>query len=89
MNLSMRNRCSPAHLSAPPGVSSPQKRERQCGSLIEAGAALSAGKRAFAVSAYNWSFAHHPRCRRFNALAEAAQAITATPAVNGAFTPMP
>jgi len=33
--------------------------------LIEAGAALAAGRRVFVVSSYEWSFANHPRCRRF------------------------
>jgi hypothetical protein len=31
----------------------------------------------FIVSCYEWSFANHPRCRRFNSLAEAVEAITA------------
>src|SRR5262249_43589921 len=39
--------------------------------------ALAAGKRVFAVSAYDWSFAQHPRCRRFNTLAEAVAAARA------------
>jgi hypothetical protein len=43
----------------------------------------------FAVSAYDWSFAHHPRCRRFNTLAEAVEAITADRRRGGAFTPLP
>jgi hypothetical protein len=38
---------------------------------------------------YDWSFAHHPRCRRFNTLAEAVEAIIATPAIGAAFTPVP
>jgi hypothetical protein len=49
----------------------------ECGALIEAGAALAAGKRVFIVSPYIWSFANHPRCRRFGTLAEAIKAIRA------------
>ena len=53
------------------------KGERQCGALIEIGAALSAGKRVFLVSPYEWSIAHHPRCRTFRSIAEAVEAIMA------------
>jgi hypothetical protein len=42
--------------------------EQACGQLIEAGAALAAGKRVFVVSPYEWTFAHHPRCRIFPTL---------------------
>src|SRR5262249_16855701 len=46
--------------------------ERQCGSLIELGAAVGENKRAFIVApSAGFSFVHHPRCRQFNTLAEA------------------
>jgi hypothetical protein len=51
--------------------------EQACGQLIEAGAALAAGKRVFVVSPYEWTFAHHPRCRIFPSLEAAIQAIMA------------
>jgi hypothetical protein len=54
--------------------------ERQCGALLEAGAALAVGKRVFVVSDYDWSFANHPRARRFNTIAEAVTAIMASAA---------
>ena len=49
----------------------------QCGALIELGAALASGKRAFIVSDYDWSIANHPRCRVFKDLASAITAIVA------------
>jgi hypothetical protein len=42
-----------------------QEVEQACGGLIEAGAALAAGKQVFIVSPYAWSFSHHPRARMF------------------------
>jgi hypothetical protein len=51
--------------------------ERQCGALIEIGAALSAGKQVFVVSPYAWTFAHHLQSRTFAAVADAVAAITA------------
>ena len=48
-----------------------------CGQLIEAGAALAAGKRVFVVSDYQWTFANHPRCRVFATLEDAIAAIMA------------
>jgi hypothetical protein len=51
--------------------------ERQCGALLECGAALAAGKQVFIVSPYEWSFAHHERCRRFDSLEAAIRAIKA------------
>lgn len=56
--------------------------ETACGQLIEAGAALAAGRRVFVVSPYDWTFANHPRCRVFATLEEAVTAIMA--ATNGA-----
>ena len=49
--------------------------ETQCGALIEAGAALAAGKRVFVVSDYEFTFAHHPRCRSFSSIEDAITAI--------------
>jgi hypothetical protein len=54
--------------------------ERQNGALIEAGAALGAGKRVYLVSPHNWSWKHHPRCRTFATLADAITAIQAAAA---------
>jgi hypothetical protein len=51
--------------------------ETACGALIEAAAALAAGRQVFVVSPDCWSFANHPRCRTFNSLAEAITAIMA------------
>ena len=51
--------------------------ETACGQLIEAGAALAAGKRVFVVSDYQWTFANHPRCRVFATLEDAITAIMA------------
>jgi hypothetical protein len=51
--------------------------EIQCGSLIEAGAALASGKRVFIVSENFWSIEHHPRCRKFSDLESAVTAIMA------------
>jgi hypothetical protein len=48
------------------------------GALVEAGAALAAGKRVFLVSPHEWPFIrHHPRCRSFATLADAIVAIMA------------
>jgi hypothetical protein len=51
--------------------------ERQCGALLECGAALAAGKQVFVVSPYDWTFANHERCRRFDSLEAAIRAIEA------------
>jgi hypothetical protein len=51
--------------------------ETACGQLLEAGAALAAGKRVFVVSDYEFTFAHHPRCRVFASLEDAITAIMA------------
>jgi hypothetical protein len=49
--------------------------ERQCGALLECGAALAAGKRVFVVSPYQWTFANHERCRRFDSLEAAVRVL--------------
>jgi hypothetical protein len=54
--------------------------ETACGQLIEAGAALGAGKQVWIVSHYDWTIAHHPRCRVFPSLADAVAAIVAATA---------
>jgi hypothetical protein len=41
----------------------------QCGSLIEIGSALQAGREVWVVSDYEWTIAHHPRCRVFRSIA--------------------
>ena len=51
--------------------------ETACGALLEAGAALAAGKRVYIVSPYSWTFAAHPRCRVFPTLEDAITAIMA------------
>ena len=51
--------------------------ERACGALIEAGAALAAGKRVYVVSPDAWTFAHHPRCRVFPTIEAAVGSIMA------------
>jgi hypothetical protein len=51
--------------------------ETACGQLLEAGAALAAGKWVYLVSDYQWSFANHPRCRVFSSIEEAITAIMA------------
>jgi hypothetical protein len=51
--------------------------EQHCGALLEAGAALGAGRQVFAVSAVEFSFLTHPRCRSFDNLAAAVRAIMA------------
>jgi hypothetical protein len=51
--------------------------ERQCGALLEAGAALAAGKRCYVVSPHWWSVANHPRCRIFRTLEDAVTAVMA------------
>jgi len=51
--------------------------ETACGALIEAGAALAAGKRVYIVSDYTWTFSNHPRCRLFATLEDAITAIVA------------
>jgi hypothetical protein len=49
--------------------------ETQMGALIEAGAALGAGKEVWCVSPHEWSFRHHPRVRNFRSLDEAVRAL--------------
>jgi hypothetical protein len=50
--------------------------ERHCGALLEAGAALVAGRRVFAVIPDGGlSFRHHPQVTIFRSLEEAIQAI--------------
>jgi hypothetical protein len=51
--------------------------EQHAGALLECGAALGAGRSVFAVSAVEFSFLAHPRCRLFENLAAAVQAVTA------------
>jgi hypothetical protein len=52
--------------------------ERHFGSLIEAGAALGAGKWVYLVSPHEWPFLrHHPRVRSFDSSADAIEAIMA------------
>jgi hypothetical protein len=51
---------------------------RHFGALLEAGAALGAGKHVFLVSHHPWPFLrHHPKCRSFETLADAITAIVA------------
>ena len=51
---------------------------RHFGALLEAGAAVGAGKLVFLVSHHPWPFLrHHPRCRSFDTLAAAIVAIMA------------
>jgi hypothetical protein len=54
-----------------------QNGENQMGALIEAGCCLGAGKELWVVTAHDWSFLHHPRCRRFATLADAVSALLA------------
>jgi hypothetical protein len=55
--------------------------ESHFGALLEAGAALAAGKRVFLVSPHAWDFLrHHPCCRSFDSVADAVQAIMAAAA---------
>jgi hypothetical protein len=51
--------------------------ELQCGSLVEAGAALASGKSVFVVSHNFWSIEHHPNARKFSKLEDAIVAIMA------------
>jgi hypothetical protein len=51
--------------------------EQHAGALLECGAALGAGRAVFAVSAVDFSFLAHPRCRRFETLPAAVSAIMA------------
>ncbi len=52
--------------------------ERQFGALLEAGAALGAGKQVYIVSPHPWPFLrNHPRCRSFDTLESAVVAIMA------------
>src|SRR5262245_35212285 len=51
--------------------------ETACGALLEAGAALAAGKWVYVVSPDEWTFANHPRCRVFPSLEAAVAAIMA------------
>jgi hypothetical protein len=51
---------------------------RHFGSLLEAGAALGAGRQVFLVSRHPWPFLrNHPKCRSFESLASAVNAIRA------------
>jgi hypothetical protein len=50
--------------------------EQHFGALLEAGAALGAGREVFLVSPKPWAFLrNHPRCRSFDNLAEAIRAV--------------
>jgi len=49
----------------------------QCGSLIEIGSALASGNDVWIVSDYEWSIAHHPRCRVFPDIEKAVAALVA------------
>jgi hypothetical protein len=57
----------------------PDDEERhQFGALLEAGAALGAGKQVFLVSRHAWPFLrHHPNCRSFDHLSDAITAVMA------------
>jgi hypothetical protein len=49
---------------------------RHFGSLIEAGAALGAGKQVFVVAPHPWPFLrNHSQCRSFKTLADAVTAV--------------
>src|ERR1044072_3116326 len=50
--------------------------EKQKGSLVECGAALSAGPTIFAVGADIYNFTHHPSVRRFKTLDKAIKALS-------------
>jgi hypothetical protein len=52
-----------------------QNGERQMGALLEAGAALGAGRQVYCVSPHSWSFRHHERVRNFDTLEQAVAAI--------------
>jgi hypothetical protein len=55
--------------------------ENQFGALLEAGAALGAGKWVYLVAPFPWPFLrHHPRVRSFDTLADAIAAICAAEA---------
>jgi hypothetical protein len=43
--------------------------------LWNAALALAAGKQVFVVSPYEWTFADHERCRRFDSLEAAVRAL--------------
>jgi hypothetical protein len=49
----------------------------QCGSLIEIGAALVSGREVWVVSDYQWTIAHHPRCRTFKSIEACVAAVVA------------
>jgi hypothetical protein len=49
----------------------------QMGALIEAGAALGAGKQVWCISPHNWSWRHHPNVENFDSLAAAITALRA------------
>jgi hypothetical protein len=52
--------------------------ERACGALIELGAALAAGRQVFVVTGADWwSISHNPRCRVFESIEKAIEAIMA------------
>jgi hypothetical protein len=51
--------------------------EQACGALIEAGAALAAGRQVFVVSPDACTFSYHPNCQNFSTAADAIAAIVA------------
>jgi hypothetical protein len=53
-----------------------QRGETACGALLEAGAALAAGKQVFVVSPDEWTFANHPNVQRFATLEQAIGAVS-------------
>jgi hypothetical protein len=57
--------------------------EYQMGALIEAGAALGAGKQVWCISPHRWSFRHHPRCRNFESLDQAIAELATKRVVRG------
>ena len=57
-----------------------RKDKHQMGTLLEAGAALGAGKQVWCVSPHRWSFRHHPLVRNFTSLEDAVTAAMAAKA---------
>jgi hypothetical protein len=49
----------------------------QCGSLIEIGSALTAGREVWVVSDYDWTIANHERCRVFKSIEQCVAAVVA------------
>jgi hypothetical protein len=45
--------------------------------LIEIGAALVSGHEVWVVSDYQWTIAHHPRCRTFKSIGACVAAVVA------------